>query len=97
MQNGTGNLQLYNNFQATFRRLFNFFQAQRILKTPKRKYDKEYDSWEVDYDSDYDVENYKLETLCDYYKITIANAHRADADALATGDLFLRLVEEKQG
>ena len=45
----------------------------------------------MDYDSDYDIENYKLETLCDYYKITIANAHRADADALATGDLFLRL------
>lgn len=71
-------------------------QAKKILKKPKMKYDKEYDIYDVDYESDYDVEDYKLETLCDYYMITIPEQHRAYADAYATGILFGSLVEEKQ-
>lgn len=72
-------------------------QAKRILKTPKMVYDKEYEVWEKDYESDYDVEDYKLETLCYYYDIKRYSEHRADADAMATGDLFITLVKEKQG
>lgn len=72
-------------------------QARRLLKNPKSKYDSEGDYWYKDYDSDYDVENYKLETLCDYYDIWQVSSHRADFDALATGDLFLALVSEVQG
>lgn len=72
-------------------------QAQRILKKPRRKYDKEFDLWDVDYDSDYDVEDYKLKTLCEFYNITHPGSHRATADALATGDVFLRMVDAKQG
>ena len=55
----------------------------------------DYDYYD-DYD-DYDVDDYKLDTLCDYYQIIRTNIHRADLDALATGDLFLNLVSEKQG
>lgn len=71
-------------------------QARKILKAPKRKKD-EFGLWDIDYDSDYDVLDHQLETLCDYYGIVLVDAHRADIDALATGDLFLELVEEKQG
>lgn len=72
-------------------------QAKKILKKPKRKYDREYDCWDIDYDSDYDVDDYQLETLCSFYGISLVDSHRADFDALATGDLFLNLVYEKQG
>ena len=71
-------------------------QAKKMLKKPKMKYDKEFGIWEEDYDKDYDVLDYKLETLCEYYDITIPMKHRATADAIATGKLFLKLIEEKQ-
>ena len=71
-------------------------QAKKMLKKPKMKYDKEFGIWEEDYDKDYDVLDYKLETLCEYYNITIPMKHRATADAIATGKLFLKLIEEKQ-
>ena len=71
-------------------------QAKKLLKTPKVKYDREYGIYETDYESEYDVSDYKLKTLCDYYNITIPSQHRASADALVTGKLFLNLIEEKQ-
>ena len=46
---------------------------------------------------DYDVEDYKLETLCDYYKIYRDNAHRSLSDCLATAKLFENLVIARQG
>lgn len=45
--------------------------------------------------STWDVENYKLGTLCEHYGIYPSEAHRSLADAYATGLLFQRLVEEK--
>ena len=49
------------------------------------------------FDNDYDVEDYKLVTLCDYYSIRDNNVseHDACSDALATGMLFKKLVDEK--
>ena len=46
--------------------------------------------------SAYDVEDYKLTTLCDYYTIRDELfAHRALGDAFATGNLFECLAKDK--
>ena len=72
--------------------------AQKTLKKPKMKWDKENEEYVVNDNYDYDVENYKLTTLCDYYKIRDNSfAHRALSDALATGILFKRIAMDKIG
>ena len=71
-------------------------QAKKLLKSPKIKYDIESETYGKDYDSDYDVYDYQLDTLCNYYHIPLASHHSALSDAYATGKLFLRLVFEKQ-
>jgi len=38
-----------------------------------------------------DIKNYKLDTLCKYFKIKLENHHRACDDALATGGVLLAL------
>ena len=48
-----------------------------------------------DYDNDYDVDDYKLGTLCEYYGIYQSNAHRACSDCLVTGKLFEKLATVK--
>ncbi len=48
-----------------------------------------------DFDNDYDVEDYKLGTLCDYYGIYFSDAHRSCSDCLATGKLFEKLAKIK--
>lgn len=48
-----------------------------------------------DYDNDYDVDDYKLGTLCSHYGIYLSNAHRACSDCLATGKLFEKLATIK--
>lgn len=81
----------------TKRRYFDTLeQAQKLLKKPKMKYDKEFGMYDIDYDSDYDVYDYKLGTLCSHYLITVPEEHRAYADAFVTGVLFGCLIEEKQ-
>ncbi|SVB73590.1 uncharacterized protein METZ01_LOCUS226444, partial [marine metagenome] len=42
----------------------------------------------------YFYNSFSLGSLCDYYGIKIENAHRAGADALCTGELFLYLIQE---
>lgn len=66
-----------------------------VLKKPKRKWDKELEEYDTDYESDWDVYDYKLQTLCDYYHIYIDGAHRSAADCLATGLVFNELVDAK--
>ncbi len=48
-----------------------------------------------DYSNDYDVDDYKLGTLCEYYGIYHAKAHRACSDCLVTGRLFEKLANTK--
>ena len=44
---------------------------------------------------EYDVENYKLTTLCEYYGIYRPNAHRSLSDCYATALLFENLIDDK--
>lgn len=44
---------------------------------------------------DYDVVNYKLTTLCDYYGIYRNDAHRSLSDCLATVKVFQELIHDK--
>lgn len=70
--------------------------SKKILRKPKMKWDKEYSEYVINENYDYDVEDYKLTTLCDYYKIRDNSAaHRALSDAYATGILFEELAKEK--
>ena len=70
--------------------------SKKVLKKQKAKWDREIEEYVVDDDDyDYDVENYKLTTLCNYYKIRDDMfAHRALSDALATGILFKLLAQK---
>lgn len=70
--------------------------AQKTLKRAKDKWDKEVQGYITDYGRDFDVMNYKLKTLCDYYGITYLGAHRALADAYATGLLLQALAKDRE-
>lgn len=71
-------------------------QSKKILKTPKRKWDSDINAYAKDTDGDWDVEDCKLDTLCEYYGIVAPDAHRASADAYATGQLLLCLADSKK-
>lgn len=71
-------------------------QSQKMLKKPKQKWDKEFQEYVTDWDQDYDVYDHKLDTLCDYFHIILPKAHNSLYDAYAAGELFLKLIEEKQ-
>ena len=72
--------------------------AKKTLKKPKMKWDRDFEDYVINDNYDYDVENYKLTTLCDYYGIrSNLFAHRALSDALATGILFQKLAKSKIG
>lgn len=71
-------------------------QAKRMLKKPRRKWDAELQTYMEDFDSDWDVENHKLGTLCTYYGIVVPDQHRAAADAYVTGQLLLHLAETRK-
>lgn len=43
----------------------------------------------------WDIEDYKLTTLCDYYKIYRNDAHRSLSDCYATALLFENLIEDR--
>lgn len=71
-------------------------QSKKILKTPKRKWDSDINAYIKDTDGDWDVEDCKLNTLCEYYGIVAPDAHRASADAYVTGQLLLCLADSKK-
>ena len=71
-------------------------QSQKMLSKMKYKRNREYDMWEQDYDKDWDVIDYKLGTIAEYFDITFPCQHRASGDAIVTGKVFLKLIEKKQ-
>ena len=70
--------------------------APKTLKKLKETWDREYDCYMPDYSADYDVEDYKLGTLCRYYGIQLSGAHRALADCYATGLLLECLAKDRE-
>lgn len=70
--------------------------AQRTLKRVKDKWDREFECYMPNYDADYDVEDYKLGTLCSYYGIPYYGSHRALADCYVTGQLLQKLAEDRE-
>lgn len=85
------------NLGSTKRKYYDTLQiAKHTLKKVKEKWDKEFEMYQPDYESDYDVEDYKLTTLCNYYGIALCGAHRALADCYATGLLLKALAEDRE-
>lgn len=80
---------------------FLFYSGSIITDTPRKYYDTLEQSKKIlkkikDYDSDWDVINYKLGTIAEYFGITFPCQHRASGDAMVTGKVFLKLIEKKQ-
>lgn len=63
-----------------------------IAKSKLKKYDEYKDEHYSNYD--WDVDDYKLDTLCEYYNIYRNNAHRSLSDCYATAQLFIKLLNE---
>ena len=51
---------------------------------------------EYKHPNNWDVSDYKLNTLCEYYNIHRDTSHRSLSDCLATAKLFGELIDEKQ-
>lgn len=71
---------------------FIYYSGSKVLETKRKYYDTLAQSrMKI---PKREVENYKLESVCDYYGIRIPNAHSALWDAYCTGELFFELVDE---
>ncbi|MCI6999254.1 MAG: 3'-5' exonuclease [Clostridiales bacterium] len=68
--------------------------AKKVLtKYGGKKYNHK--SGEYEEVEDWDVYDYKLDTLCEYYDVYRNDAHRSLSDAYATGLLFKNLIDDK--
>lgn len=68
--------------------------AKKTLKVyGKKKYD--YHNNEYVEDDEYDIYDYKLETLCEYYSIFRDDAHRSLSDCFATVKVFKNIIDDK--
>ena len=68
--------------------------ARSFLTAKKKSRDKFTRDIVVDLSVPYEVEDFRLASLCEYYGIMIVTQHAALADALGTGKLFLALQED---
>lgn len=59
------------------------------------KSNRRYDHHTGGYFEDYDVENYKLDTLCEHYHIYRSVSHRSLSDCYATGLVLRGLIRDK--
>lgn len=82
------------NILAKKRKYFDTLElAKKVVKGPTKRWNSDTAGYVTDFNIDYEVENHKLETLCDYFEIRDnSSAHRALSDCLATGYLFQSLV-----
>ncbi len=78
-----------------------YYDTLKIAKTTLKRAKTVYKAWAGGYvlddndDSNFDVVDYKLDTLCEYYNIFRDNSHRSLSDCLATAKLLNELIEEK--
>lgn len=78
----------------TSRKIFDTLDIAK--KTLKRLDDYKLEkSLETGRDYDWDVDDYKLDTLCEYYGVYRNSSHRALSDCLATGYLFVSLIDDR--
>lgn len=80
---------------------FLFYSGSIITDTPRKYYDTLEQSKKLlkkinYYDSDWDVTNYKLGTVAEYFDIAFPCQHRSSGDAMVAGKVFLKLIEKKQ-
>lgn len=68
-----------------------YYDVLKLAKSRLKKAYMNYSTGSINDDREYDVENYQLATVCNYYQI-IFPAHHAGCDALATGKLFKTLL-----
>lgn len=101
-----GNLPIIgHNIEFDIRHLFKngldlsnhkkIYDTMEIAKKRLKRYN-EYDAdkaYERDKDYDWDVDDYKLSTLCSYAGIAMGNAHRSLFDCYATANLFIYFVD----
>lgn len=76
-----------NHVDFTHNKIFDTFE---IAKKQLKGYDSRKANWCYDHDKDYDwdVDNYKLDTICEYCGLYRDNAHRATSDCMATAFIF---------
>lgn len=68
--------------------------AKKVLtKYGSKKYNRQ--TGEYEESDEWDVYDYRLETLCEYYGIHRSDAHRSLSDSYVTGLLFQNLIEDK--
>ena len=68
--------------------------AKKVLtKCGSKKYNHRTGSYEEN--DDWDVYDYKLDTLCEYYNIFRSDSHRSLSDCYATALLFESLIDDK--
>lgn len=65
-----------------------------LTKYGEKKYDHHAKEYYYEYEN-YDVFDYKLETLCEHYGIYRNDAHRSLSDCLATAKVFEQLIDDK--
>lgn len=75
-----------------------YYDTLGLAKKVLTKYgSKKYNHKTSEYEEveDWDVYDYKLDTLCEYYDVYSNNAHRSLSDAYATALLFENLIDNK--
>lgn len=70
-----------------------YYDTLECAKSKLKRYDQRKDLNEDYYD--FDVIDYKLDTLCEYYDILRNNSHRSLSDCLATAKVFKKILENE--
>ena len=70
-----------------------YYDTLDIAKSKLTKYDERKDERDPYYT--YDVDDYKLSSLCEYYGIDNTQAHRALGDCYATAEVFIAMLNKE--